>query len=460
MNNTEYLLKELGFVYDVQSGFQFDLNTILQKTEKGFFEGHWCNSSCTIDCGNYDCPAAFVYNQNRQPDSLMSFKEIETSLVMAKKGLERMNEVFLKEVFPRYAEDFKIPQEVARILHETLKDGAVELNIFGGNPELHPDFLKIVKTAKKIGWKTATTTTGKRFLYEPDFLEKFVKSPPHLLAFSADDYEDIDELKRLLGFSLKKLKIFWQKVNPLYGQRKKAHESIYVAKLAKKTTGFCPLLFNIVVHPGNLSFIEEMMALLHQAFPKAIINPYPAQSSFSYDPPVWEEAHLKKLEKFVDLMIKKQIGQVGVKKKTFVPRLQFWLFLKSVFLAKPGKKKLLEFMSGSHLWQCYQRPGAGRYLQAGSSTKPRTKTSKVGGHPGCFWNNRTVTDERQLWLMSDRKIADHILKDKLNLAKKAKKPCPGCIMPRLLFDGVSTELGMNPRLVPAYLNLRKKYFKF
>jgi len=337
----------------------------------------------------------------------------------------------------------------------------VELNIFGGNPELHPSFLRIVQAAKNIGWKVTTTTTGKRFLAEPDFLSKFLKKTPHLLAFSADDFEDIDELKQLLSLSLKEIKTIWFKINPLYGQRKKAYESVYVAKLAQKTPGFCLLLFNIVVHPGNLFFVKKMIELLHQAFPDAIINPYPAQSSFAYGLPIWKKKHLPQLKEFIDFMIKNQTAQVGNKKKTYVPRLHYWLFLKSSLLIKASHFQFSRFLSGNYLWNCYRQPGAGRYFQAGSSAKKLTEVCRVGSHPGCFWNNTTITDnERQLWKMSIKEIAQYILDDKPRMAKKRKKPCPGCIMPRLLFDGISTELGMKPELVPAYLQLRKEYLKF
>lgn len=460
MKNYQYLLKELGFVYDVQSGFQFDLNTVLQKTRDGYTEGHWCNNNCTTDCGNYDCPGAFSRNKGIKPETAMSFGEIKKSLINAKKGMEIMNKMFLKNIFPGYVKEFKIPSAVAKILHQTLENGDVELNIFGGNPELHSDFLKIISAAKKIGWRVCTTTTGKRFLAEPDFLEKFIKNPPHLMAISCDDFENIDELKRLLSFSLKKIKTLWFKVNPLYGQRKKAHESIYVAKLAKKTPGFCRLLFNIVVHSGNLSFIEKIIGLLTKKFPAAIINPYLAQSSFSFRPGIWKAKHLPKLEKFVNLMIRKQLEQVGKKNKVFVPRLKFWLFMKSTFLTIKNKNTLLKNLSGYNLWQCFAKPGAGRYLQVGCLPKKISKKARVGGHPGCFWNDTTVTDKRQLWQMKPKQIADYILKDKPRLAKRAKRACPGCIMPRLLFDGISTELGMNSKLLPAYLKLRKQYFKF
>ena len=57
-------------------------------------------------------------------------------------------------------------------------------------------------------------------------------------------------------------------------------------------------------------------------------------------------------------------------------------------------------------------------------------------------------------------VAQHILVDKPALARRAALPCPGCIMPRLMFDGVAIELGLEPRLLPAYFALRNQYFHF
>ena len=55
------------------------------------------------------------------------------------------------------------------------------------------------------------------------------------------------------------LKKYWQKANPLYGQRKKAYESVYLAKLTHNRA-FCPLLFNVVVHPGNLRVVKDVLS--------------------------------------------------------------------------------------------------------------------------------------------------------------------------------------------------------
>lgn len=63
--------------------------------------------------------------------------------------------------------------------------------------------------------------------------------------------------------------------------------------------------------------------------------------------------------------------------------------------------------------------------------------------------------------MNAKDISHHILREKTESEVKNKdNPCPGCIMPRLMFDGISTELGLNEKLLPAYFKLRKEYFGF
>lgn len=46
------------------------------------------------------------------------------------------------------------------------------------------------------------------------------------------------------------------------------------------------------------------------------------------------------------------------------------------------------------------------------------------------------------------------------LAEQTDRPCAGCVFPRLGFDMVSLERGMNEKLVPTYLELRKEYVGF
>jgi len=454
-------LKNLGFVYDVQAGFQFDLNTVLKKTPRGFEEGHLCDHNCCLDCGNYACPAAFSKNKGADPKSLLSLTEIMGCLEKAKAGMELMNQLYLENYFDEYARKFKIPPKIALDIKEILKTGGVELNMFGGNPELHPDFLEIIKKAHQVGWRVTTTTTGKKFMHDQEFTEGFLNHPPDLLAISADDYESMAELNQILAMDAPTIKQYWQKANPLYGQRKKAYESMYVAKLAQQDKRFPKILFNMVVHPGNLDSIQQMLAVFRQTYPNMIVNPYPAQSSFNNEADVWQAEHLPKLEKFVDQMIEAQLEQAELKQKSYVPRLPYWLALKSIFLSLKDKKQIAKYLSGNFTWQCFRTGGAGRYLQASSSDVIPTQSSRVGGHAGCFWNRRTVTlADQHLWQMSAQQVANYLLEQKPHLPAESDRPCSGCIMPRLMFDGPAIELGLAPELVSAYLKLRLKYLKF
>jgi len=403
-------LFDYGFIYQVCGGFQFDLNSVLKKTNQGYIERHHCDHNCTTDCVNYQCPAAFSSNRDIDQQTTLSLDEIEKSLQNAYEGMVLANKQFLKNIFSQYCHDYYIPKHVAKDLIETLSTSKLELNMFGGNPELHPQFLEIIKIAHRIGWKVTTITTGKKFMYDEQFT--------------------------------------------------KAFESIYSAKLALSNKKFPKMLFNIVVHPGNIDVIYEMIKLLSVKFPSVLINPYPAQSSFSFSSLAWKIEHLPKIEKFVDFMIDKQFSRI---KNNFpaVARLLYWLALKSIFETKLRDTDKLAMLSGYDIWKCYKQAGAGRYLQASLADKRSKKPFRVGAHPGCFWNHETVTDNKhQLWNMTPEEISLYLLDHKTKLPAKSENPCPGCIMPRLMFDGISIELGLDHRLLPAYLKLRNKYFNF
>ena len=62
--------------------------------------------------------------------------------------------------------------------------------------------------------------------------------------------------------------------------------------------------------------------------------------------------------------------------------------------------------------------------------------------------------------MNPPEIASFITHGMIEIAKSNPDPCPGCNFPRLNFDMVSLENGMDLRLVPAYLDLRRKHLGF
>jgi MoaA/NifB/PqqE/SkfB family radical SAM enzyme len=75
--------------------------------------------------------------------------------------LKEMNRVFLKNYFNDFANQHDIDKKTADEIKMALEPGKLEVNLFGGNPELHPHFLDIIPIAKKMDWKTTTTTLEK-----------------------------------------------------------------------------------------------------------------------------------------------------------------------------------------------------------------------------------------------------------------------------------------------------------
>ena len=117
-----------------------------------------------------------------------------------------------------------------------------EVNLFGGNPELHPEVADIIGELTASGHNVHFTTTGGSFMRSSQFLEQILEHPPSKLALSADDFDDESDIRALASMSLDELKAAWRKTPRLHGQRRKAHEAIYTAKLANTIDGFPPIL--------------------------------------------------------------------------------------------------------------------------------------------------------------------------------------------------------------------------
>jgi MoaA/NifB/PqqE/SkfB family radical SAM enzyme len=71
------------------------------------------------------------------------------------------------------AKDFK---EIEKDLREAFGKGKTEVVLTGGEPTLHPDFLKIIKLAKSAGFKNIQIQTNGRMFAYPDFCLKTIEA--------------------------------------------------------------------------------------------------------------------------------------------------------------------------------------------------------------------------------------------------------------------------------------------
>jgi hypothetical protein len=487
-------LSALGFFLPHSSGIQIDLNvawgkensansnisTASRQTTRFLLrEGHICDHNCTLQSGTnpngggYACPAAYTLPENRglDPKSLASLNDVLTGIHTATAGFQSLRSQFLSRL-----KDLGYSQGII--------DGIAgssylpDINLFGGNPEMHPRIYEIIAQLIREGYSVTLTTTGKRFLMNPEFVRRIKDHPPTKIALSTDDLPpDGDEIRKLAVLSQSELRIEYKKIPPTAGQKQKAVEAISVLNLSRQDPTFPPIVLNFVLHSGNIERAMEVMQLLGKLYPNTQINPYPAQSAFSGGSPLLSLAQLSTLEKIIDGVIERHFTQLeGSVDFGVVPRLHYHLLLKAVFLAYPNDpQRVCEILSGYGLWRCYEDPLlTARYLQIGAGgVQPLRpipsadgKRSSPGGHPGCFWNPETVTNSKiTVWNSTPQQMRRHITIGIPQLAEKSKHPCSGCGFPRLVFDepsvfaGIPQTQGYN-LVLTNYLTLRRKYGGF
>lgn len=458
-------MERLGLVGNVSGGIQIDVNVATERlSEREFLDASLCDHNCRIQTdgkktGNYDCPAAITRHPGLSVKTLAPTELLIEAINRTAQGIRVFNQSFLREgLLDDYYQKFRIPRSVQPAIEEMIEDDSIEVNLFGGNPELHPGINEMIRVLKDSGFVVNLTTTGARFMRDSEFIQRILESPPNILALSADDFESVEHIGNLADLSMEEIRERWKRIPMVYGQKRKAHEAIFVSKLAEQYPQFPRILFNLVVHQGNLPFIEEIIGVLEENFSNAVANPYPGQSAFCQGESVWQHSHLESLEGFVNNRIAEHVKQ----KNRLVPRLHYWLMMKAVFVThRNDPKEIVRNMSGYGVWKCYETPGAGRYVQIGASPEHHAGEKIAGGHLACFWNSETVTRrDRQSWEMEPGEIVVYMARGMRELAEQTDHPCPGCIMPRLNFDMVSLERGMNKELVPAYLELRKEYVGF
>lgn len=481
MELSEQLLKFGMINQRVFAGIQIDIGRVAQNDPNGGIrDGQLCDHNCTTVAptraeggvgslvvlgptgGNYICPSSSSLNRNMDPKAFAKAETIVKWVTTEVTG-HRLARNELMRNLKAYKAQFCISDEALNTIINgiTAEEKTVEVNVFGGNPEMHPEAATIISRLRDQKLVVNFTTTGRRLMRDEKFFEAISKHPPNMFAFSIDDLsaEDVQHLAQL---SLEEIEEVWKnymRQNPNHGQRLKAIEGFYAAKKLQDKGIEAVTLFNMVIHPGNLNGFKELLAAVAHVFPKALCNPYNVQSSFEYGTKnyaqiSYTEEQLQSYEQLNDWLIEQTVlGNPNITK-----RLHFYLFMKAIFTRFQGQRDVLSsWISGHEGWKCYKNAGAGRYLQIGGSPNRWGRSKQEpGGHRGCFWNERTVTQYQQI-NQDPFATVNYIMGDaKLMAARKTEK-CPGCIMPRLMFDVLSTELGMNDHIIPAYLQLRKKY---
>ncbi len=452
---------------NVFAGIQTDDCVRWKKTNFGFQHFSLCSHNCTIEFkgkptgGNYICDSSFAFAKGVTKNFASADEIINWSKVIA--GAHKLSQdmFFQNGHFDRYCEQFKIPPSWANAIKTELTDGEkkVECNRFGGSPEMLPDCARVISECKKAGMVVNLTSPGRRFMTDKNFIEDIAKDPPNILAFSFDDM-DPEELGRISAMELEEIKSEWRNISSLHGQRQKAFEGLYAAKLIQKLGLPIKILFNVVIHPGNIKKLGEILSAISEAVPESLANPYPAQS-FGCSPPCWTEESLPALFNHISNFTAETIAE----KPGITKRLHYYILLEAAFQKwwSGNPKRLCEFISGINAWDMTLRPGAYRYAQIGKNSRIQNcnpdSLPAPGGHLGCFWNPVLGLDQK----VSDCSVeenAELLLTGMVKKGKQVGKVQKTNIMPRLMFDMVSTELGIPEELVSTYLLLRESYTGF
>ena len=452
INNWHKHLESLGMIRPVAGGIQVDINAVISSLNDRPANGSLCDHNCTSEYGHYTCPSALSLNQSTLKKSLAPAENILKGIDVAIQGINILQQQFLNESFDPYCEKFKIPDDIALVFKGIIEASPIEVNLSGGNPEIHPDIIDIIANLnQRNGVVTNLTTTGRRIMRDPVFLDHLLTNPPDIISFSADDFENVAQIKELKNNTPKELYERWKKIPKSCGQRQKAIEAICATSLlidADKPD----ISFNLVVHSGNIDYANILITELNNLFPRTHVFPYPSQTAFLYEKGNIHD-HLK-LEQFIDSMIDAhKEGRLPITR-----RLHYWLMLKSVCVLYGANSQVVADMIGGHkFWQCYKTSLSNRYIQI-SNSNTFSSRDIGGGYLGCAWNHETVScGDVQIWDMNPQDVADHISSGSSLNASLSKKPCTGCAFPRLMFDIVNSELGLDESLIPTYLELRYKY---
>lgn len=468
-NEIKERLLAFGGMFPVFAGIQDDLNVVKMELPSGqTVEISKCDHNCTTEHGGYDCNAAFTLNPGKK-SGFASAQNIIQRMTRGRQGLIAARNQFLAEEFATYCAEFSIPLDAMKALRELWSVDLTEVNLFGGNPEMHPQIFSLISQLKALGFRVNLTTTGAIFLRKDgkQIADQFAQNAPHLLALSADDME-IEDLENALALDMDGLRQKWLTIPVRHGQARKFAEAIFVSRLAQQRGDFPPILFNMVVSEKNIHNIRTLMDMLIAAFPQVLLNPYPTQTSFEGGKGVFQPAELEIFERLVDWLLEQtMVGNGHITK-----RAHYYCQMKAILDAgRAGLVNASDMIAGRGAWKCFRSRGAGMYLQLGKrnpdhqlvqiGAQSKNQQDEPGGIPGCYWHSRTVTEHNQAYTTDE--IREHLMVGMMELAAQAVAAgtdCGGCVMPRLEFNLITLERGLEPVLRPFYLKHRKRVFGF
>lgn len=277
-------LQTIGAVGNkIRGGIQIDVNVAFRNVEEALQEASLCDHNCTTEGGNYDCPAAFTLPGNRglKKSTMAPADVLANWIITASIGLGQAISDFLEVHFNYFCQTSNITNiMVKQALWLMLIEGKIEVNLFGGNPEMHPEIARLIGLLKDHGLVVNLTTTGRRWLADPNFAKSLVGIEPSVLALSLDDLE-IPELLRLSTMTTAQIRNEWRQINPLHGQQQKAHEAVAVLRHYQEDGGYPnTMLLNMVLHAGNLETVDEMFEAVEKCAPWTRLNPYADQTAF------------------------------------------------------------------------------------------------------------------------------------------------------------------------------------
>lgn len=393
---------------NVTSGIQIDVTVITREIDGKRVEVPYCNHSCWSK--NYKCPAA----KSQQAGFVVSHHAPAHLLVQGIRNVA----------------------DGLRCI--TSSDDPIEVSLFGGNPALHSGILDVISNLSVSGFPVWLSMPGQKFFSVPNFSHLLTEAGTKGVALSADDFHSPEHVDRLVALPMDALCHQWRQVPYDQFQRKKAIESIYAARKLQQVPNSPAVLFNLVIHPGNVFMLEALICRLACNFPGSVINPYPAQTAFYGGASPFTVEHIDVIERFIDTMLGGTLPQV-------VHRPHYWILLKAVYeLYKSDFRALSAAVSGTGVWNCCF--AGNRYVQIGRRGAEQGSQQYPGGYLNCFWNPSGYIDRgSQVW---DPTYLDGLV---LNYGSP---DCPGCLMPRLLFDEKNMVKGLSEEILPVYQALR------